>query len=193
MAVYKNLSSKDLSSINIETMPISAFSASFVRKLVNFKLKDQFNEVYKKYLSSEQIEYLYNIISTGLRKPEPKVSSSSSVVTELKYDYPVERGEVNFNTYYAAYEAEQLEKARLKALRDAEKAEKERLKEIKEAKKVEAKRIENLTNGRKKQKQIRADPDPDAGGSRKTKLTKRRKTKRRRLTKRRNSKRRRHH
>jgi hypothetical protein len=184
MAAYKNLSFENLSKPDIiQKMPVSAFSASFVRKLVKNNLKHQFNKVYKKYLSPEQIEYLYNIISKGLKKPNPKVSSSSSVVTELKYEYPVERGSENFNTYYAVHEAEQLEKARLKAIKDAEKEEKARLKAIKDAEKAEAeaKRIDNLTTGRKKLKM-------DAGGSRKRKLTKRRKTKRRkckRLTKRR--------
>jgi hypothetical protein len=182
MAAYKNLSLEDLSEPDIiQTMPVSAFSASFVRKLVKLGIKEKFYDVYRPYLSQEQMDDLYKIISTGLKKPEPKVSSSSSVETELKYVYPVTRGSENFNTYYAEYEVEQLEKARLKAIKDAEKEEKARLKAIKEAEKAEAKRIDNLTTGRKKLKM-------DAGGSRKRKLTKRRKTKRRkckRLTKRR--------
>jgi nicotinic acid mononucleotide adenylyltransferase len=186
MAQYKNSSLEDLSKPDIiQKMPVSAFSASFVRKLVNFKLKDQFNKVYKKYLSPAQIEYLYNIISKGLKKPNPKVSSSSSVVTELKYEYPVERGKGNFNTYYAEYEAEQLKKARLKAIKDAEKEEKARLKAIKDAEKA-AEDVKKRPAATKRKPP--SEENPDAGGSRKRKLTKRRKTKRRK-TKRRKCKR----
>jgi hypothetical protein len=180
MAAFKNLSLENLREINIKTMPISAFSASFVRKLVKNGLKDQFDNVYNKYLRQDQIDHLYNLISRGLKKPDPKATSSSSVVNLPKYRYPIERGTENFDRFYHAYEAEQLEKARLKAIIDAEKAEKAEAKRIKDAEKAEkaAADVENRPPAPKRKK----------GGSRKTKrrrLTKRRKSRKHRKSKRR--------
>ena len=48
MAAFKNLSPEELSRVVIEEMPVSAFSASFVRKLVKLGMKDKLLFVYQK-------------------------------------------------------------------------------------------------------------------------------------------------
>lgn len=76
-------------------MPISAFSASFVRKLVKLGMKDKFDDVYKPYLTQEKINHLYEIISQGLSKPDPKVKSSKA--KPPKYTYPIIKGDEQYN------------------------------------------------------------------------------------------------
>jgi len=95
MDAFKRLSPEELSEIDISEVPISAFSASFVRKLVKLGMKDKFDDVYKPYLAQEKIDHLYEIISAGLSKPEPK--SKSSAVKPPKYTYPIVRGDEQFN------------------------------------------------------------------------------------------------
>ena len=95
MDAFKRLSPEELSRVTIEEIPISAFSASFVRKLVKLGMKDKFDDVYRPYLTQEKIDHLYEIISQGLSKPDPK--SKSSAVKPSKYTYPIVRGDEQFN------------------------------------------------------------------------------------------------
>lgn len=95
MAAFKNLSPEQLSTLNIEEMPISAFSASFVRKLVKLGMKDKFDDVYRRYLTQDKIDHLYEIISTGLDKPDPKVKSGKT--KPPKYTYPIVKGDAQYN------------------------------------------------------------------------------------------------
>jgi nicotinic acid mononucleotide adenylyltransferase len=95
MDAFKRLSPEELSRIAIEEMPVSAFSASFVRKLVKLGMKDKFDDVYKLYLTQDKINHLYEIISEGLSKPEPKAKGSA--VKPPKYTYPIVRGDEQFN------------------------------------------------------------------------------------------------
>jgi nicotinic acid mononucleotide adenylyltransferase len=88
MSEYKNLSPSELENLNIETVPINAFSASFVRKLVKNGLKDKFEDVYKPYLDQEQIDVLYDSILKGLLLKEPK-SKGDDKVEIPKYVYPL--------------------------------------------------------------------------------------------------------
>lgn len=71
MESYKNLCVNELNELNIRDVPISAFSASFVRKLVKNGLKDQFNDVYRDYLSPELIDKLYTEIQEGFERELP--------------------------------------------------------------------------------------------------------------------------
>ena len=114
MAAFKNLSPEQLSTISIEEMPVSAFSASFVRKLVKLGMKDKFDDVYRPYLRQEQINHLYEIISEGLNKPEPKVKSTKP--KPPKYIYPIIRGDEQYN--------QKMEEINLKALKKTEKTKK---------------------------------------------------------------------
>lgn len=111
MAAFKNLSPEELSRVVIEEMPVSAFSASFVRKLVKLGMKDKFDDVYRPYLRQEQINHLYEIISEGLDKPEPKVKSTKP--KPPKYIYPIIRGDEQYN--------QKMEENNLKALKKTEK------------------------------------------------------------------------
>jgi nicotinic acid mononucleotide adenylyltransferase len=115
MDAFKRLSPDQLSEIDISEVPISAFSASFVRKLVKLGMKDKFDDVYKPYLSQDKINHLYEIISEGLTKPDPK--SKSSAVKPPKYSYPIIRGDEQFNEIMRNI----LEKAEKKAEKKATK------------------------------------------------------------------------
>jgi hypothetical protein len=76
MEMYKQLNEHQLSEINISEVPRDAFSASFVRKLVKYRLKDQFINVYSPYLKNEdKIKELYNSILRGFRENDPPKSS----------------------------------------------------------------------------------------------------------------------
>ena len=88
MSKYKKLSPYELGNLNIETVPINAFSASFVRKLVKNGLKDKFNDVYKPYLEQKQIDILYDTILKGLLLKESK-SKGDDKVEIPKYVYPL--------------------------------------------------------------------------------------------------------
>ena len=96
MNLYKNYDIAKLRALDIPTMPKSAFSASFVRKLVQFNLKEQFTAVYSHYLDNGAINDLYGLISEGLNKkplqkknakvkPPPK----SDTEKQQKYQYPM--------------------------------------------------------------------------------------------------------
>jgi hypothetical protein len=71
MESYKNLCVNELNELNINEVPISAFSASFVRNLVRNNLKGQFNDVYRPYLSQDSIDNLYTEIQEGFKREPP--------------------------------------------------------------------------------------------------------------------------
>jgi len=71
MESYKNLSVDKLGQLNINEVPISAFSASFVRNLVKNGLVDKFNDVYRPYLSQDLIDRLYTEIQEGFKREPP--------------------------------------------------------------------------------------------------------------------------
>jgi nicotinic acid mononucleotide adenylyltransferase len=96
MGLYKNMSKTQMEMLNINSVPLDAFSASFIRNLVRFGLKDKFIEVYSPYLSTDVIERLYNEMIYGLSKPNPK--NTESKVIPVKYNYPITK----FSPYYNA-------------------------------------------------------------------------------------------
>ena len=69
MESYKNLCVDELNELHISKVPISAFSASFVRKLVKLDLIDKFNDVYRPYLREPLINKLYTEIQEAFAKP----------------------------------------------------------------------------------------------------------------------------
>lgn len=91
MSQYKKLSPSELENLNIETVPINAFSASFVRKLVKNGVKNKFEDVYKPYLYQEQIDGLYYSILKGQLLKEPK-NKGDDKVEITKYIYPLTKG-----------------------------------------------------------------------------------------------------
>lgn len=113
MDEYKKLSSEKLSQIDISEMPVSAFSASFVRKLVKLGMKDKFDDVYKLYLSQDKIDHLFEIISQGLTKPDPESKKSDD--KPPKYAYPIIRGDDQFNEILIKNAAKAAEKASKKS------------------------------------------------------------------------------
>ena len=96
MESYKNYDIAKLRALDIPTMPKSAFSASFVRKLVTLGLENKFRDVYSPYLEEGAINRLYVLISKGLnKKPLPKKnakvkpSPKSEIVKPPKYIDPM--------------------------------------------------------------------------------------------------------
>ena len=195
MDTFKNLSDKALSEINISDVPVSAFSASFVRKLVKLGMKDKFIDVYGQYLSPDQIDHLYDLISRGLQKPEPKSTSSSSAVNPLKYRYPIIRDSDDFNQYYSTYLENERIREEKKRIREEDKRRKEEEKLLKAT--VKATKGEKSTADRiipaveaVTVKKTKKAAGPDAGGSRKRRKSKRKQTTIKRKSKRRQTKRR---
>jgi len=86
MGTYKKLNPSQLDSLDIATVPIGAFSASFVRNLIKYGLKDKFFQVYSPYLDKSKIESLYNSILKGLLLPPNKKKESPQ--KPMKYTYP---------------------------------------------------------------------------------------------------------
>jgi len=205
MDTFKKLSDEELSEIDISEVPISAFSASFVRKLVKLGMKDKFNDVYRPYLSPEQIDHLYDLIFKGLKKPEPKSTSSSSAVNPLKYEYPIIKGVGKFNQYYEIYLVNERIKEEKKKEREEEKIRKEEEKRKKQEDKIlkemtmkpnaVKRKLTTATAGKEEPSKVvvveAAAAEAELGGSRsKRRKTKRKSRKRRKLTKNRKSKRR---
>lgn len=89
MSQFKDLSSnpESLSGVKISEFPESAISASFVRNLVKYDMRDKFFELYLPYLDEEKIEELFQNIKRGLELPPNK--SRSSPPKPLKYNYPM--------------------------------------------------------------------------------------------------------
>ena len=136
MDSFKGLSNDDLSKLDISTVPISAFSASFVRKLVKQGLKDKFDDVYRHYLTPDKIDHLYKKIADGLlkteseskkeseskanakAKPAPIEKAKVSVVKPPKYTYPIVRGDEQFNEIMRINNEKAIEKANDKAAKN---------------------------------------------------------------------------
>ena len=89
MSQFKELSSnpESLSGVQISEFPESAISASFVRNLVKYDMRDKFFELYSPYLDEEKIEELFQRIKSGLELPPNK--SRSRPPKPLKYNYPM--------------------------------------------------------------------------------------------------------
>lgn len=96
MSKYKNMSKEQLESLDIDSVPTGAFSASFVRNLVKYDLKDKFVDVYKNYLDSDKIDELYQEIQEGLLLGDKKSKSSSKSPIQ-KYIYPLIKGTKNYD------------------------------------------------------------------------------------------------
>jgi len=93
MGTYKNMTTDQLSTLDISSIPVGAFSASFVRKLVKNGFKDKFTDVYKPYLDQAKIDRLYTLIQSGLNLPENKKKEPPS--KPLKFKYPLIKGNQN--------------------------------------------------------------------------------------------------
>ena len=93
MTTFKKLNPEELSIIDISTVPIGAFSASFVRNLVKYGLKEKFNNVYSPYLNQLKIDELYNSIQRSFQKGTlnvlPIKKKRESIQKPLKYNYPL--------------------------------------------------------------------------------------------------------
>ncbi len=88
MKKFKGLDKTELSMLDMTTIPVEAISASFVRNIVKFDLKDKFFELYRPYLKDDvKIENLYNSIKIGLNKPEP--NKKYEKIKPPKYTYPL--------------------------------------------------------------------------------------------------------
>ena len=88
MKKFKGLDKTELSMLDMTTIPVEAISASFVRNIVKFDLKDKFFELYRPYLKDDvKIENLYNSIKIGLNKPEP--NKKYEKIKQPKYTYPL--------------------------------------------------------------------------------------------------------
>ena len=68
--------------VDVRHIPISALSASFVRKLVEKEDKHNFNLIYNKYLEQDNIDKLYATIDYGIKLPGPKTSSKKDADDE---------------------------------------------------------------------------------------------------------------
>ncbi len=95
MESYKNYDIAKLRALDIPTMPKSAFSASFVRKLVTLGLENKFRDVYSPYLEEGAINRLYYLISEGLNKKSPPIKNAK--VKPPKYKYPIFKGDDQYN------------------------------------------------------------------------------------------------
>lgn len=87
METYKNFTKEELENTDMITVPIGAFSASFIRNIVKNGLKSKFIDIYRPYLSESKIENLYRSIETGLRLPES--TKRESLPKKIKYNYPL--------------------------------------------------------------------------------------------------------
>ena len=92
MGRYKSISSDptELATLDISDVPLSALSASFVRNLVKFKMRDKFIELYSPYLDESKIPVLYEAILEGLELPLN--TKQESVSKDKGYRYPMIKG-----------------------------------------------------------------------------------------------------
>lgn len=95
MGKYKNMSKSELQNLSISDVPVGAFSASFVRNLVKYDLKDKFEDIYRNYLSADKIDNLYQQVKEGLLLKDKKTKSSSKPAIQ-KYSYPLIKGTENY-------------------------------------------------------------------------------------------------
>jgi nicotinic acid mononucleotide adenylyltransferase len=107
MKTYKNLCVKDLNKLVISDVPISALSASLVRKLVKYEPKDNFVQVYRPYLSEDLIDRLYNEITAGFARPNQgtkrKRGGGKRTTTNKKYRKPKNRTRKSTRKYTRKY------------------------------------------------------------------------------------------
>jgi hypothetical protein len=91
MKEFKELSVDQLKTLNMATVPVNAFSASFVRKIVKYGLKPQFDDIYRPYLDETATQQLYDAIAHGQLMKEPKNKSDDKIELS-KYKYPLVKG-----------------------------------------------------------------------------------------------------
>jgi hypothetical protein len=92
MGRFKSISSNpsELATLDISTVPPGALSASFVRNLVKYNMRDKFIELYSPYLDESKIPVLYEAILEGLQLPPN--TKKESVPKDKGYRYPMIKG-----------------------------------------------------------------------------------------------------
>jgi hypothetical protein len=91
------MTKSQLEDLNISEVPVGAFSASFVRNIVKYDLKDKFYDIYKNYLNDDKIEQLYSQIKDGLLLGNKKSKGTSKPPIQ-KYRYPLIKGTENYES-----------------------------------------------------------------------------------------------
>ena len=88
MTKYKGLGKDELTALDMTSVPAGAFSASFVRNIVSYDLRDKFNDIYRPFIKDEtKIETLYQSIKEGLNKERPNKRPEKT--RPMKYVYPM--------------------------------------------------------------------------------------------------------
>ena len=92
MGKFKSISSNpsELATLDISTVPSGALSASFVRNLVKYNMRDKFMQLYAPYLDESKIPVLYEAILEGLQLPPN--TKKESVPKDKGYRYPMIKG-----------------------------------------------------------------------------------------------------
>lgn len=99
METYKGMNLAELKTANMSEVPVGAFSATFVRKLVDHDLKAQFADVYRSYLAEEQIDELYDAIKHGIRsKAAAKKKATGKNTVTQKQSYPKMKSKHHINS-----------------------------------------------------------------------------------------------
>ena len=92
MGKFKSISSNptELAALNMSEVPSGALSASFVRNLVKYNMRDKFIELYSPYLDESKIPVLYEEILVGLSLPPN--TKKETVPKDKGYRYPMIKG-----------------------------------------------------------------------------------------------------
>ena len=92
MGKFKSISSNptELAALNMSEVPSGALSASFVRNLVKYNMRDKFIELYSPYLDESKIPVLYEEILEGLSLPPN--TKKETVPKDKGYRYPMIKG-----------------------------------------------------------------------------------------------------
>ena len=92
MGKFKSISSNptELAALNMSEVPSGALSASFVRNLVKYNMRDKFIELYSPYLDESKIPVLYEEILEGLNLPPN--TKKETVPKDKGYRYPMIKG-----------------------------------------------------------------------------------------------------
>ena len=92
MGKFKSISSNptELAALNMSEVPSGALSASFVRNLVKYNMRDKFIELYSPYLDESKIPVLYEEILEGLTLPPN--TKKETVPKDKGYRYPMIKG-----------------------------------------------------------------------------------------------------
>jgi hypothetical protein len=109
MSIYKSMGCSQLKSLAIESVPIPAMSASFVRNLVKCRLPDQFAKVMKQaFLEDREIQELYGLLSDVI--PENKslggrkrTSKSTFKKRRAKIGFKKSRAKITFKKSRAKF------------------------------------------------------------------------------------------